>query len=87
MRVGIVAFAGSAQLAQLPTQNHEDLFRAIDSFQLQRGTATGNGILLSLATLFPDTGIDVSRARRPPGHAAPAVHGRDRPPAAPRRQR
>lgn len=60
VRVGIVAFAGSAQLAQLPTQNHEDLVRAIDSFQLQRGTATGNGILLSLATLFPDTGIDVS---------------------------
>ncbi|MDR6214488.1 VWA domain-containing protein [Paracidovorax wautersii] len=60
VRVGVVAFAGSAQLAQLPTQNHEDLTRAIDSFQLQRGTATGNGILLSLATLFPDAGIDIS---------------------------
>jgi Ca-activated chloride channel family protein len=60
VRVGIVAFAGSAQLAQLPTQSHEDLVQAIDSFQLQRGTATGNGILLSLATLFPDAGIDIS---------------------------
>jgi len=60
VRVGIVAFAGSAQLAQLPTQSHEDLVKAIDSFQLQRGTATGNGILLSLATLFPDAGIDIS---------------------------
>ncbi|SFD33751.1 VWA domain-containing protein [Paracidovorax konjaci] len=60
VRVGIVAFAGSAQLAQLPTQSHEDLTKAIDSFQLQRGTATGNGILLSLATLFPDAGIDIS---------------------------
>lgn len=60
VRVGIVAFAGSAQLAQLPTQNHEDLLKAIDSFQLQRGTATGNGILLSLATLFPDAGIDIA---------------------------
>ncbi len=60
VRVGVVAFAGSAQLAQLPTQNHEDLTKAIDSFQLQRGTATGNGILLSLATLFPDAGIDIS---------------------------
>ena len=60
VRVGIVAFAGSAQLAQLPTQNHEDLVKAIDSFQLQRGTATGNGIMLSLATLFPDAGIDMS---------------------------
>ena len=60
VRVGIVAFAGSAQLAQLPTQSHEDLVKAIDSFQLQRGTATGNGIMLSLATLFPDAGIDIA---------------------------
>jgi Ca-activated chloride channel family protein len=58
VRVGIVAFAGSAQLAQLPTQSREDLVKAIDSFQLQR--ATGNGIMLSLATLFPDAGIDIS---------------------------
>lgn len=60
VRVGIVAFAGSAQLAQLPTQSREDLVKAIDSFQLQRGTATGNGIMLSLATIFPDAGIDIS---------------------------
>ncbi|SDP15726.1 Ca-activated chloride channel family protein [Rhodoferax sp. OV413] len=60
VRVGIVAFAGSAQLAQLPTQSREDLVKAIDSFQLQRGTAIGNGIMLSLATLFPDAGIDIA---------------------------
>ena len=60
VRVGIVAFAGSAQLAQLPTQSREDLVKAIDSFQLQRGTATGNGIMLSLATIFPDAGIDIA---------------------------
>jgi len=33
---------------------------AIDRFQLQRGTAIGSGIVLSLATLFPDEGIDLS---------------------------
>jgi len=60
VRVGIVAFAGSAQIAQQPTQNREDLNAAIDSFQLQRGTATGNGIMLSLAALFPDAGIDIA---------------------------
>ncbi|MBS0466839.1 MAG: VWA domain-containing protein [Proteobacteria bacterium] len=60
VRVGVVAFAGTAQLAQLPTQSHEDLFKAIDSFQLQRGTATGNGIMVALATLFPDAGIDIA---------------------------
>ncbi|MGJ7510827.1 VWA domain-containing protein [Variovorax sp. GT1P44] len=60
VKVGIVAFAGSAQVAQLPTTNREDLITAIDSFQLQRATATGNAIVVSLATLFPDAGIDIS---------------------------
>ena len=61
VKVGIVAFAGSAQVAQLPTLSREDLVTAIDRFQLQRGTATGNGIVLSLATLFPDDGIDIGQ--------------------------
>ena len=59
VKVGIVAFAGSAQVAQIPTVNREDLASAIDRFQLQRGTAIGNGIVMSLATLFPDAGIDL----------------------------
>ena len=59
VKVGIVAFAGSAQVAQLPTINREDLVTAIDRFQLQRATATGNAIVISLATLFPDDGIDL----------------------------
>src|SRR3954470_833386 len=60
VKVGIVAFAGSAQVAQLPTTNREDLVTAIDRFQLQRATATGNAIVISLATLFPDAGIDLN---------------------------
>jgi Ca-activated chloride channel family protein len=59
VKVGVVAFAGSAQVAQLPTLNREDLVTAIDRFQLQRATATGNAIVISLATLFPDDGIDL----------------------------
>jgi Ca-activated chloride channel family protein len=61
VKVGVVAFAGSANVAQLPTTNHDDLVAAIDSFQLQRATATGNAIVVSLATLFPTAGIDVSQ--------------------------
>ena len=61
VKVGIVAFAGSAQVAQLPTLNREDLVTAIDRFQLQRGTATGNSIVISLATLFPDAGIELQQ--------------------------
>ena len=60
VKVGIVAFAGAAQVAQLPTVNREDLVTAIDRFQMQRGTATGNGIVISLATLFPDQGIELA---------------------------
>ena len=60
VKVGIVAFAGSAQVAQQPTINREDLVSAIDRFQLQRATATGNAIVISLATLFPDAGIELA---------------------------
>jgi Ca-activated chloride channel family protein len=58
-RIGIVSFGGSAQLVQRPTDRSEDLIAAIDRFQLQRGTATGSALVVSLATLFPDEDIDV----------------------------
>jgi Ca-activated chloride channel family protein len=61
-RIGVVAFAGTASLVQTPTLNRQDVLDAIDRFQLQPGTATGSGILVSLATLFPEDGIDVSEA-------------------------
>ena len=57
VRVGIVSFAGSAQLVQDVTDQKDDLIAAIDRFQLQRGTATGSGLWLSLATLLPEAGI------------------------------
>ena len=60
VRVGIVAFAGTASVVQPATLNREDLVAAIDKFQLQRGTAIGNGIVVSLAELFPDEGIDLA---------------------------
>lgn len=60
VRVGIVAFAGTAAVVQPPTLSREDLVAAIDKFQLQRGTAIGNGIVVSLSELFPDAGIDLN---------------------------
>ena len=60
VRVGIVAFAGTAAVVQPPTLSREDLVTAIDKFQLQRGTAIGNGIVVSLTELFPDAGIDLA---------------------------
>ena len=60
VRIGVVSFAGTAAVVQMPTQNREDIIGAIDRFQLQRGTAIGSGIIVALATIFPDAGIDVS---------------------------
>ncbi|MCC6474337.1 MAG: VWA domain-containing protein [Burkholderiales bacterium] len=59
VRLGIVSFAGTALQVQTPTENRDDMIAAIDRFQLQRGTATGSGLILSLAMLFPDAGIDL----------------------------
>jgi Ca-activated chloride channel homolog len=60
VRIGVVSFAGTAAVVQPPTQNREDIYAAIDRFQLQRATAIGSGIIVSLATIFPDAGIEVS---------------------------
>ncbi len=60
IRIGVVSFAGTASVVQYPTHSREDVVAAIDRFQLQRATAIGSAIIVSLATLFPDQGIDVS---------------------------
>ena len=60
VRIGVVSFAATASVVQTPTHNRDDIIAAIDRFQLQRGTAIGSGIIVSLATIFPDAGIDVS---------------------------
>ena len=57
--VGLVTFAGSAQVAQRATLDRAALVSAIDAFQMQLGTAVGNAIVLCLAELFPDHGIDL----------------------------
>jgi Ca-activated chloride channel family protein len=57
--VGLVTFAGSAQVVQRATLDRGSLVSAIDAFQMQMGTAIGNAIVLSLAELFPDHGISL----------------------------
>ncbi len=59
LRVGIVSFAGTALAVQQPTSSKEDLLAAVDRLQLDRHTAIGSGIIMSLATLFPNEGIDL----------------------------
>jgi Ca-activated chloride channel family protein len=79
-RLGIVSFAGVASLVQPPTADREEVLQAIDRIQPQRGTAIGSAIVVSLATLFPDAGIDlrsVGRKDAAPGADASREARRD----------
>jgi Ca-activated chloride channel family protein len=72
IEVGLVTFAGSTQVAQGATLDRGSLVAAIDAFQMQTGTAVGNAIVVSLAELFPDHGIDVGEmtfGRKPQGRS------------------
>ena len=62
-RIGVVAFAGAAQITQPPTVNREDILAAIDGLQLQQATAIGSGILVSLKSIFPDAQFDLESTR------------------------
>ena len=60
VKIAVVSFAGTAAVVQAPTLSRDDVNASIDRFQMQRGTAIGSGIVLSLATIFPEAGIDLS---------------------------
>ena len=82
VRIGIVSFAGTAAVVQAPTRDREELVAAIDRLQLQRHTAIGSGLILALATIFPDQGIDLESvifgggASREAGRASPLDRAR-----------
>jgi Ca-activated chloride channel homolog len=59
VKIGIVAFGGTASLVQAPTADRDELVAAVDRFQLQRATATGSAIAVALSTLFPEDAIDL----------------------------
>jgi Ca-activated chloride channel family protein len=80
VRVGVVAYADSAQLVQPPTLQRDAVIGAIDRFQLQQGTAIGSGILVALHAIFPDREIDLEdtgpRAHKQP-HAPAPLHAKN----------
>jgi Ca-activated chloride channel homolog len=59
IEVGLVTFADTAQVAQRATIDRPSLVSAVDAIQMQYGTAIGNAIVVCLAELFPDHGIDL----------------------------
>ncbi len=60
-RIAVVEFAATASVVQQPTRSREDVLKAIDRFELQRGTAVGSGILIALKALFPDVTFNLRR--------------------------
>ena len=65
VKLGIVSVAGTAALVQAPTDKREDIHRAIDNLPLQRGSALGSGIVIALATLLPNAGLEVDKLINP----------------------
>lgn len=79
IEVGLVTFAGSSQVAQAATLDRESLVAAIDGFQMQMGTAVGNAIVVSLAELFPDHGLDVGEMTFGSKRRSRSLDERDKP--------
>ena len=74
-RLAVVSFAATASVVQSPTLNREDVLAALDRIQLQRGTAIGSAILVSLKIIFPDLEFDLRSSNPRPGGAREASHG------------
>ena len=77
IEVGLVTFAGSSQVAQRATLDSAALVTAIDGFQMQMGTAVGNAIVLSLAELFPEQGIELADLRAGGSNGNPRARSLD----------
>lgn len=61
LRVGLVTIAGTAALAQAPTEERDELRRALEHLPLQYGSALGTGVLIALEALLPGAGIDAQK--------------------------
>ena len=74
LRMGVVTVAGTAALAQAPTEERDALWKALDYLPLQYGSALGTGILVSLEALLPGAGIDAQKIINESSEPASARH-------------
>lgn len=81
-KIGIVAFAGGAQLVAPPTTDREELNAALEALRAGRGTAVGTALLRSvdaIATVnqgVPRADLDVTKTpleKLPPGSYQPDI--------------
>lgn len=59
--VAVVAMAATAAVSQAPSRSKEDVMTAIENLKPQGGTALGNGLLVALTTLLPQSTADAER--------------------------
>ena len=77
-QIGIVAFAGYAELVQPPTSDQEALQVAVESLTTARGTAIGSGILEALdaiAEIDPNVAPSVTETSAPEDRPTPVPKG------------
>jgi len=74
-RVAVVSFAATAAVVQPPTDDKDAVYAAIDRFKLQRGTAIGSAILVSLKQIFPEIQYDLHASNPRPGANRRGAHG------------
>lgn len=85
VRIGIVAFSGSAELIQPPTTDRDQLLAAVNRLQPQRYTAIGSGLLGALDAIFPEKTpqADNNASPSPTDPLAPAPSDQEPPPVPP----
>jgi Ca-activated chloride channel family protein len=84
-KVGLVTFAATASVAQAPTVARDEVLAALERLPLQRGTAAGSAIAVSLQLLFPDLDVDLAAPdlKRRPRDGDPSAAPRPSPAAPP----
>lgn len=81
VRIGVVAFSGTALLVQPPTTEKNKVLAAVDRLEPQMFTAIGSGLLTALDAIFPPQEAEApDSANAPLTHAAPES---EPPPVAP----
>jgi Ca-activated chloride channel homolog len=66
VKIGVVGIAASAALVQSPTDNRDDIVKAIERLEPQRGTALGSGLAIALDAALPQARINVEEFINPP---------------------
>ncbi|MFP4407856.1 MAG: VWA domain-containing protein [Spirochaetaceae bacterium] len=59
IRIGVVAFAGTASVVQAPTFDRGEVLDAVERFHFQQATAVGSGLLTSLMTVFEESELQI----------------------------